>query len=137
MNAELVNPGRFVYTPHPVILDGQKNIPVDLMEGESLRDFLARHIDLREKWEVAVEGDVIDEVEWATCYPKMWQTIEVRGAVGKSVLYIVAMMALTYFTFGGGAIAGWSIGTSTVFGTFAAQALVYVGGPALIARVQR
>ncbi|QIO88892.1 hypothetical protein G9274_002577 [Stenotrophomonas rhizophila] len=61
--------------------------------------------------------------------------IEVRGGVGRSALAVVAMIALTYFTFGGGAIAGFTLGTSTALGTLAVQSGVYIAGSMLINKV--
>ncbi|MEV5456638.1 hypothetical protein, partial [Streptomyces sp. NPDC052535] len=37
--------GRLIVTPHPVLLDGQRNAPVDLRPGESLYAFLMRHVE--------------------------------------------------------------------------------------------
>src|SRR5690606_25969851 len=61
--------------------------------------------------------------------------IEVRSVVGKQALQIVAIAALTYFTFGGGAIAGWSLGTSTALGTFMVHSVAFAAGSMLINKV--
>ncbi|MBB6573543.1 hypothetical protein FHT07_001719 [Xanthomonas arboricola] len=75
---------------------------MDLQPGERLCEFLHRHvIDLDEgEWTVSIGGRVVPRHLWAYVYPKDGQVIEVRGAVGRNALYIVAMIALTYFTFG-------------------------------------
>src|SRR5690606_18988061 len=99
---------------------------------ESLYSFLARHVDLTQRWEVTIGGIVVPVEMWLRVRPKHGQVIEVRAAVGKSVLRIVALLALTYFTLGGGTIAGWSLGTSTALGTAAVQAGAYIAGSFLI-----
>ncbi len=37
--------GRLIITPHPVLLDGQRNVPVELRPGGKLYAFLMRHVD--------------------------------------------------------------------------------------------
>lgn len=117
--------GRLVITPNPIILDGQQNIPVGLRDGESLRELITRNVDIGDRWEVAVEGEFIPASEWATYYPKPGQTVEIRGAVGKSVLYLVAMVALTYFTMGTGA--AWIAGTFGVAAGGLAASMIGAG----------
>lgn len=132
--------GRLIVTPHPVVLDGQRNIACDLQPGETLGAFLARHIDLgADAWEVRIGGVVVDEKLWDHVKPKDGQVIEVRGAVNRNVLSLVAFAALTYFTFGfGAATAGaWGAGAAaSAFGGGLAGALfatsIYVAGSMLI-----
>ena len=130
------DPGRFIHTPHPVLLDGQRNLECDLRPGESLYTFLSRHVDLTQRWEVCIGGVVVPVEHWTRIYPKHGQVIECRAAVGKSVLALVATLALIYFT--GGV---WSLATSSFFGGFsvglaATAAGIYVAGPAILNRVQ-
>lgn len=130
--------GRLVTTPHPVTLDEQTNIPCELRPGESLGAFLRRHVDLSQQWEVTIGGVVVPVEHWERVKPKDGQMIEVRGAVNKQALYLVAMLALTYFTFGFGAAASGSLfigsGAAIGGGVLAASA-TYVAGPALGGKV--
>lgn len=130
--------GQLVLTPHPVTLEGQRHIAMDLQPGERLCDFLHRHvIDLDQgEWTVSIGGRVVPRHLWAYVYPKDGQVIEVRGAVGRNALYIVAMIALTYFTFGiagaGGAAAA-AFGGGTAGAVFASA--VFVAGSLVINKV--
>src|SRR5690606_31455350 len=110
--------GRLVITPSPVLLDGQKNVAADLIPGESLYSFLSRHVDPSEPWEVRIGGVVVPVELWDRIKPKDGHIIEVRGAVNRQAVALVAMVALTYFTFGAGAAAGGIFGTATGAGTF-------------------
>jgi len=129
--------GRLIVTPHPVLLDGQRNVPADLRPGESLYAFLQRHVEGLdgEEWHVAIGGREVPRHLWHLVRPKDGQVIELRGAVARSAVALVAIAALTYFTFGAGAIAGFSIGTSTALGTTIAQAAVFAAGSILINKV--
>lgn len=132
--------GRLIITPHPVLLDGQRNVPVDLRPGESLYAFLMRHIDGLDgqAWQVRVDGIDVPREQWMQVRPRHGQLIEVRSVVGKAVIPLVAMIALTYFTFGIGALAAgsaWGAGAiASTYGTLAASA-VYVAGSVLINKV--
>ncbi|MBB3832562.1 hypothetical protein FHR55_000728 [Xanthomonas arboricola] len=134
--------GQLVLTPHPVTLDGQRHIAMDLQPGERLCEFLHRHvIDLDQgEWTVSIGGRVVPRHLWPYVYPKDGQVIEVRGAVGRNALYIVAMIALTYFTFGIGSAAGWGAGAAAgAFGGGVAGAVfasaVFVAGSIVINKV--
>ncbi|MBV6785951.1 hypothetical protein KWH02_12235 [Xanthomonas campestris pv. uppalii] len=123
--------GQLVLTPHPVTLEGQRHIAMDLQPGERLCEFLHRHvIDLDQgDWSVSIGGRVVPRHLWAHVYPKDGQVIEVRGAVGRNALYIVAMAALIYFT--GGAGATWAAGLGTT-GAAVAYTAAFVAGSVLI-----
>ncbi|APP85403.1 hypothetical protein CFBP498_37810 [Xanthomonas hortorum pv. vitians] len=123
--------GQLVLTPHPVTLEGQRHIAMDLKAGERLCEFLERHvIDLDQgDWTVHIGGRVVPRHLWAYVYPKDGQVIEVRGAVGRNALYIVAMAALIYFT--GGAGATWAAGLGTT-GAAVAYTAAFVAGSVLI-----
>ncbi|MCC4613673.1 hypothetical protein LL963_16500 [Xanthomonas campestris pv. esculenti] len=134
--------GQLVLTPHPVTLDGQRHIAMDLQPGERLCEFLHRHvIDLDQgEWTVSIGGRVVPRHLWPYVYPKDGQVMEVRGAVGRNALYIVAMIALTYFTFGIGSAAGWGAGAAAgAFGGGVAGAVfasaVFVAGSIVINKV--
>ncbi len=129
--------GRLIITPHPVMLDGQRNLQADLRPGESLYAFLSRHVEGLDgqAWLVTIGGRPVERHLWSNVYPKHGQVIEIRGVVGKSAIRLVAQVALAYFTLGGAAIAGFSIGTSTVLGTTLARVAVYAAGSLLINKV--
>lgn len=128
LETKQVEPGRYICTPHPVTLDGQTNTLCDLIPGESLYTFLSRHVDLSDQWHVTIGGVVVPVEHWMRVKPKNGQLIEVRGAVNKQVLYIVAMIALTYFTFGIGTAAGWGAGAAAgAFGAGTLASAVFAG----------
>ncbi|NIJ91869.1 hypothetical protein FHT12_000527 [Xanthomonas campestris] len=126
--------GQLVLTPHPLTQDGQRHIPMDLKPGERLCEFLHRHVlDLDQgQWTVSIGGRVVPRHMWPHVFPKDRQVIEVRGAVGKNALYIVAMAALIYFT--GGAGATWAAGLGTT-GAAVAYSAAFVAGSILINKV--
>lgn len=133
IDAVLDAQGRFVWTPNALTLDGQKNIPCDLQEGETLLAFLRRHVPGIESgaWSVSIGGAVVPQAMWAKTYPKHGMHIACRAVVAKQVVQLVAVAALSYFTLGAGAAA--------IFGaTLAGQALalgVFVAGSVLINKV--
>lgn len=129
-----VAPGRFVVTPHPITLDGQTNVEAALLPGDTLHAFLSRSIDLSDQWEVSIGGVVVPAEHWLRVKPKHGQTIEVRGAVNKQVLMIVALAALTYFTFGAGSVVGLG-GAYAGTGAYVAAAALYAGGSMVINKV--
>lgn len=135
--------GRLIVTPHPVLVDGQRNQPADLRPGESLCAFLHRHVtDLDDQdWVVLIGGRGgrgdrgIPREMWPFVYPKHGQVIEVRGAVGRSAVALVATLALTYFTFGFGTLATWGAGAAVQGLGAAAATGIYMAGSVLINRV--
>lgn len=135
--------GRLIVTPHPVLVDGQRNQPADLRPGESLCTFLHRHvIDLDDQdWVVLIGGRGgrgdrgIPREMWPFVYPKHGQVIEARGAVGRSAVALVATLALTYFTFGVGTLATWGAGAAVHGLGSVAAAGIYMAGSVLINRV--
>lgn len=134
-----------IITPHPVVLDGQRIVHGDLRDGETLAEFLGRHVDLSaDAWEVKVGGVVVPVQLWSRVKPKHGQVIEVRGAVNKQALYIVAMIALIWFTGGLGAGAAGSIGASGIGGVMfgagtlaatVANAAIFMAGAMIINKV--
>ncbi len=137
MELPRAEPGQLIVTPHPMLLDGQRNTVWEARPGESLYALLMRNVPELDgqPWAVSVGGRPVERHLWHHVYPKAGQVIEVRGGVGRSALAVVAMIALTYFTFGGGAIAGFTLGTSTALGTLAVQSAVYIAGSMLINKV--
>lgn len=133
IDAVLDAQGRFVWTPNALTLDGQQNVPCDLQPGESLEDFLRRHVPGIDSgaWSVSIGGCVVPRAMWGKTYPKHGMHIACRAVVAKQVVQLVAVAALSYFTLGAGAAA--------IFGaTLAGQALalgVFVAGSVLINKV--
>jgi len=130
------DPGRLIVTPHPVLLDGQRSVAVDLQPGETLGQFLARHVDLSaDVWEVRIGGVLVPSAIWHLVKPKHGQVIEVRGAVHENALYYVAMAVLIYFTGGAGATWAGGIASATGISAGAIYAAAYVAGAILINKV--
>ena len=137
MEAPTAVAGRLVVTPHPVTLEGQTNVVADLRPGESLYAFLQRHVAGLdgEAWVVSIGGVEIPREHWHRVKPKHGQHVEVRAAVGRTALLLIATVALAYFTLGAGGLAGGSfLGLTGAAGTIAASA-AYVGGSILINKV--
>lgn len=137
IDAVLDAQGRFVWTPNALTLDGQKNIPCDLQDGESLLAFLRRHVPGIESgaWSVTIGGAMVPFAMWGKTYPKHGMHIACRAAVGKQVLQLVAVAVLSYFTMGAGA--AW-IGSAFGVGAAAASAIgmgMFVAGSILINKV--
>ena len=128
-----VEAGRLVVTPHPLTLEGQTNTPADLRAGESLLSFLERHVPNLHvcKYAVYVNGCQVAPELWARVKPKHGTIIAVRSVVEKKALQLVALAALTYFTFGIGSAGGF---IASKFGTLAATAM-FMGGSVLINKV--
>lgn len=128
-------PGRLICTPHPLLLDGQRNVVWELFPGESLCSILTRNVPELDgqPWAVSIGGVPVERHLWHCVYPKQGQVIEVRGGVGKAALASVALLALTWWAAAAMAAAGAAGGT--VFGlsgvaAYASVAGVYVGGSA-------
>lgn len=128
-----IDEGRLVVTPHPLTLEGQTNAPADLKAGESLLSFLERHVPNLHvcKYAVSINGCPIAPEHWARVKPKHGTVIAVRSVVEKEALQLVALAALTYFTFGIGSAGGF---VATSFGKLAATA-VFMAGSMLINKV--
>lgn len=129
--------GRLVITPNALTLDGQSNIPADLRLGESLADFLTRHVPgiASGAWAVSIGGRAVPQAMWARTYPKHGQLIACRCVVQRAVLQLVAIAALSYFTMGAGA--AW-IGATFGVGTAGAAAIgmgMFMAGAMLINKV--
>ena len=105
MELPRAEPGQLIVTPHPMLLDGQRNTVWEARPGESLYALLMRNVPELDgqPWAVSVGGLPVESHLWHHVYPKQGQIIEVRGGAGKSALAVVAMIALTYFTMGAGA----------------------------------
>lgn len=138
-------PGSIVaITPSPVTLDGQRVFPRIFNEGETLGRFLERTVPDwdADDWEVRVDGYIVPPDMVHRIRPKDGTVVEVRGTVHRAALQIIAIAALTYFTFGIGAATAGMWGAGAVAGALGggvAGALlagaVYVGGTVLINKV--
>lgn len=131
---------RLIFTPNPVTCDGQRNIAAQLVKGETLAAFLARTVpeDMGHGWEVRINGVVVPHEVMSRVRPKDGTVIEVRSLVKKQALYIIAMVALVYFTGGLGAAAGGTIGGAlglTGTALTVANAAIFVAGSILINKV--
>lgn len=106
IDAVLDAQGRFVWTPNALTLDGQRNVPCDLQDGESLDAFLRRHVPGIDSgaWSVSIGGAVVPRAMWAKTSPKHGMLIACRATVGRQAVSLVAIAALTYFS--GGLAAG-------------------------------
>ncbi len=135
-------PGRLVVTPHPLIIEGQTNVPVDLQPGESLAAFLGRHVPgiASGAWAVSIGGALVPQAMWAYTYPKHGQLIAARCVLRRQVLSLVAIAALTWFS-GGiaasiyGAAGGTFVAASAGLALSAIQAGVVLAGSMLINKV--
>ena len=142
IDAVLDAQGRFVWTPNALTLDGQKNIPCDLQEGETLLAFLRRHVPGIESgaWSVSIGGAVVPQAMWAKTYPKHGMHIACRATVGKQAVQLVAIAALAYFS-GGlaaglyGAMGGTYVAANAGLMLSALQMGVFVAGSILINKV--
>ncbi|MCD9005240.1 carbohydrate-binding protein [Luteimonas sp. XNQY3] len=118
---------RLITTPHPVTCEGQRNFAAPLIKGETLGQFLRRSVPnwTGDAWEVRINGVVVPLEVMDRVRPKDGTLIEVRSLVKKQALYIVAMIALTYFTMGAGA--GWIAGAAGVAAGGTAAMMIGVG----------
>lgn len=142
IDAVLDAQGRFVWTPNALTLDGQQNVPCDLQPGESLEDFLRRHVPGIDSgaWAVKIGGIEIPRRMWGKTYPKHGMHIACRATVGKQAVQLVAVAALAYFS-GGlaaglyGAMGGTYVAANAGLMLSALQMGVFVAGSILINKV--
>jgi len=138
MELPRTEPGQLIVTPHPMLLDGQRNAVWEARPGESLYGLLMRNVPELDgqPWAVSIGGVPVERHLWHCVHPKQGQVIEVRGGVGKSALMVVAMIALTYFTFGIGTAGGFVMAATggALTGTVLAGA-VFMAGSMLINKV--
>lgn len=131
---------------HPILLDHDTRVVLEAKPGESLFAFLARNEVDTKDMQVSVDGRIIDAVEWHRVTMSDGKEIVLRSTVHKSALYLVAMVALLYFTggaaaavmsggsFGGIVTAGAIAGMSTA-ASMAAIGAVQIVGAMLINKV--
>lgn len=131
---------------HPILLDHDTRVVLEAKPGESLFAFLSRNDVDTTNMQISVNGRVIDAVEWHHVKMTDGKEVVLRSTVHKSALYIVAMVALLYFTggaaaavmsggsFGGIVTAGAIAGMSTA-ASMAAIGAVQIVGAMLINKV--
>lgn len=129
-----------VVTPHPLTLHGQTiTRAARLRPGESLAGLLARHgVDLRQPgWVVQVGGMEVPAALCPRTRVRPGMLIEAHRVPGKSVLRLVAMVALAYFTLGTGLAAGGLGGYLglTGFAAYAANVGAFMLGSMVINKV--
>lgn len=98
-----------VVTPHPLTLQGRTITRAARMRpGESLAGLLARHgVDVREPgWCIRVGGMEVPAALCQRTRVRAGMLIEAHRVPGKSVIRLVALIALAYFTLGAGLAAG-------------------------------
>lgn len=116
---------------HPILIDHETQIALDLKPGESLEAFLHRHIDNMDghKMAVTVGGKKVKREMWRFVFPKANHNIVVRFGVEKTALLVIALIALTVFTMGAatGVAAIAAGGTATGIGAGLATGLAAAG----------
>lgn len=104
-----------IVTPHPLTLQGQRKLThAAFQPGETLAELLSRQsITPGTQWVVEVGGVDVPEQHWHRVRPKHGHLIEARRVPQKDVLRIVAIAALSYFTFGAGGLGSGGLFTAT------------------------
>ncbi|RCW73799.1 TipJ family phage tail tip protein [Pseudorhodoferax soli] len=141
--AELLDAnGRLVITPNFATLDGQRNVPANLLPGETLEVFLERHVPgIRSgAWTVSIAGATVPQAMWARTFPKHGMLIACRATAGKQVVAIIAIAVLSYFSLGiatgiYGAAGGTFVAAGAATSIAAIQAGVMIAGSMLINKV--
>lgn len=121
-----------VVTPHPLTLHGQRLVgarAAALVPGETLAVFLDRHgVKVGQQWAVSIGGAMVPEAMWDRVRPKHGHLVEAHRVPQREVLKLVAIVALSYFTFGLGGLAGGSfLGLTGTAATIAATAAFVAG----------
>lgn len=130
-----MNQAALVVTPHPVTLHGQRvldAVAAEFQQGDTLADVLARQdIVPGQQWAVTIGGVAVPDHQWHLVRPKHGHLIEARRVMHKDLLRIVAIAALSYFTFGAGGMGaaggGSFLGFTGAAGYLAAGAAFLAG----------
>lgn len=123
-----------VVSPNPLSTEGQRHLPAELRPTDTLYSYLHRHVpDIDQgEWVVTIGGRQVPVEMWCHTKPKHGNLIEVRPVLqNRQTWALIAMLVLTYFTFG---IAGAGGAIAASAGTAAATA-VYVAGAIIINKV--
>lgn len=125
---------------HPVLIDNETQVAMDLQPGESLYAFLYRHIENLDGQQlvVSVGGREVCRSEWHALKPKDGDNIYVRFVVQKSALLIVALIALSVFTAGAAAAiaGGAATGIGGAFGGFLVAGMGTLAANAVVGAIQ-
>lgn len=138
MSVETKEQVMFVYVTNPLSPADSKVIVHNEYEaGRSLGDYLG---PIEGRWAVSVSGRIIAQEDWATTYLQAADCIVIApliegggggGGGGKTILRMVAIIAVTYFSAGAGAAMGFTGATASVVsagvmiaGTMAINALL-------------
>ena len=110
--------GALVVTPHPLTLQGQRCLPAELVPGEALATFLARHgVERGQQWRVSIGGLAVPEAMWGRVRPQPGQVIEAARVPQKDILRLAAIVALMVYAPELGAKLAGTIGVSQAVGT--------------------
>lgn len=125
----LINDPQLVINRHPIIIDHETQVVLDLQPGESLYGFLHRHIDNLDgqPMVVSVGGRIVERHLWSHVFPNAKHTIEVRFGVQKTALLIIALVVLSIFTMGAAAAVAAGAMTATGIGAGFAAGLAAAG----------
>lgn len=118
---------------------------VPVKHGQTIAQMLAeanQGTDYAAHLEVRVGGYIVPAEMWHRVRPKEGAIIHVTrlglaGGGARQILGAIAMIALTYFTYGAGSIAGFSLGTASAAGTLAVQTAVYMLGSLAISALTK
>lgn len=132
----ILRPHEFSQDAGVVVVKHGQTIAQMLAEACGGDDYAGEYLEVR------VTGYVVPAEMWHRVRPKEGAIIHVtrmslNGGGARQIIGAIAMIALTYFTFGGGAIAGWSLGTASSLGTLAVQAGVYMLGSLAISALTK
>lgn len=115
---------------------------VAVLPGETLASFLEREAGItarhHDAWAVSIGGLDVPSSLWGRMRVKPGQTIEVQALVhgddARTVVAVIAIAVLTYYTMGAGTTAGSAMFGAGSAGAAAANAAIYIGGQMLIQR---
>ncbi|MBB1603308.1 host specificity factor TipJ family phage tail protein [Variovorax sp. UMC13] len=102
--------------------------------GRTLAETLAAEGVTGSGWTVTVGGLAVPPAMWSRMRVKPGHLIEAHAVVRKQALKIIAIVVLSYFTFGAGGLGagGLFAAGGAIGGGFLAAAAVYVGGSMMI-----
>lgn len=125
----LINDPQLVINRHPIIIDHETQVVLDLRPGESLYALLHRHIDnLNDQpMVVSIGGKIVERHLWMHVFPNGNHNIEVRFGVQKTALLIIALVVLTIFTMGAAAAVAAGAATATGIGAGFAAGMAAAG----------
>ncbi|MGJ4748420.1 TipJ family phage tail tip protein, partial [Leptospira sp. SA-E8] len=115
---------------------------VAVRPDETLASFLEREAGItarhHDAWAVSIGGLDVPPAMWGRMRVKPGQTIEVHALVhgddARTVVAVIAIAVLTYYTMGTGTTIGGSLFATNATAATVANAAIYVGGQMLIQR---